>query len=150
MIGRYIRAFFTTLRLTIRGETAVPPLKHPQLHDWARHTVEIVDSLTMLADRSGLDKAQREQRPFLIDKRTMTLETAVQTLRHHAAREYPYLLKHYTPHSPLTIQAINLNDQYLATRLLELEGIPPDMKAGFTRLLDHLRAIPAVHAVNEG
>jgi hypothetical protein len=144
MIGRYVRAFFTALRMTLRGESAAPPLKHPELHEWSRQTIGLLDAVQSAAERSGLLQGKPEQRTVIIDKRSMSLEAALQVIRHHAAREYPYLLKHYTPDSLLAIQATNLNDRYLALRLQEMDGLSLEMQALLGRLNDHLNSIPAV------
>ncbi|MCL4250679.1 MAG: hypothetical protein KJ065_21190, partial [Anaerolineae bacterium] len=58
--------------------------------------------------------------------------------------DYPYLLKHLNQYSLMTIRATNLNDQYLAQRLVELEGVPPAVSALLSQLSDHLQAFPTV------
>jgi hypothetical protein len=142
-LTRYIRAFFKALSLTLQGKTLTEPmLKQPRIHAWARETVHKVDAISTAADASGLNAEQRKTLRLTIDKREMALETALQAIRHHAAAEYPYLLKHYNQYSLMTLQATNLNDQYLALRLSEWEALPAAVQALLMQLHDHLQALP--------
>lgn len=143
MILRYVRAFWKALRLTLRGETiSDSPVHQPRLREWMRESVRAVDGVRAAQDRAGTTLEQRKEIMLHIDKRDLRMETALQTIRHHLTVEYPYLLKQYTRFSVMTIQASNLNDQYLATRFAELETLPSSVRDALVALRDHLAAIP--------
>lgn len=144
MIARYVRAFFKALRLTLAGETIAPPTRYPALDTWAAQTVMLVDETLAAADNAGFRAAQRGEFRLTIDKRAVTLESGLQTIRHHAAREYPYLLKNFTPYSLMTLQATNLNDRYTMLRFADETALPPSLRDALARLRDHLDAVPSV------
>ena len=51
------------------------------------------------------------------DKRDVSMKTILATVKYHAEREYPYLIVQNDQYSPMTLQAINLNDRYLIMQL---------------------------------
>ncbi len=143
MIQRYVRAFWKALRMTLRGETiAGTSLRQPRLHEWLRAGVRCVDAVHAAQDRTGIALEERRALTLRIDKRDISLETTLQTIRHHLTTEYPYMLKHYTRFSVMAIQASNLNDQYLATRFAEADILPSSVRDALATLRDHLAAIP--------
>jgi hypothetical protein len=149
-ITRYVRAFFKALSLTLQGKTiSAPPLQQPRIHAWMRETVRQVDAVSAAADGNGLSGEQRRMLKLTIDKREMALETALQSIRHHAAVEYPYLFKHYNQYSLMTLQATNLNDQYLALRLSEWEALPAPVRDLLAQLRDHLQALPPAEPIEK-
>ncbi|MDX2138278.1 MAG: hypothetical protein SF123_09300 [Chloroflexota bacterium] len=149
-ITRYVRAFVKALSLTLQGKTiSQPPLKQPRIHAWARETVQKVAAISAAADANGLNAEQRKTLTLTIDKREMALETALQAIRHHAGAEYPYLLKHYNQYSLMTLQATNLNDQYLALRLSEWDALPAPVRALLGQLHAHLQALPPEEPVGD-
>jgi hypothetical protein len=144
MMARYIRAFFKALHLTLAGETIAPPARYPTLDAWAARTVTLVDETLIAADSAGFGAAQRSEFRITLDKRAVTLESGLQTIRHHAAREYPYLLKNFTPYSLMTLQATNLNDRYTMLRFADETALPAPLRDSLARLRDHLDALPSV------
>jgi hypothetical protein len=42
----------------------------------------------------------------------------------------------------MTVQAINLNDQYLVLKLLDVESLPAEMREHVQKLRDHLATLP--------
>ncbi len=147
-IQRYLRAFVRAFMLTLRGETAPPP-RHSALHAWTRGTVKLLDQIDAQADRAGIDRLRREQMRLKVDGREIAFEAALRTIRHHAAVEYPYLLKHYNRYSLLTLQATNLNDRYLAQRFATWEDTPPALRAALAALERHLQDAPIVEERTE-
>ena len=145
ILTRYIRAFIVALRLTLRGQQP-PGLRHPELYAWIKQMALLVDAVYAAADQNGLDKKARETTMVKLDGRSMSLETAFQTLRYHAAEEYPSLLRN-SPESRHNLSAIyagNMNDRYW---LMTLQAEPalqnPAVHASLTQLGAHLDAIPS-------
>ena len=140
---RYVRAFWKALLLTLRGQQIEStPLRQPQIHAWMREGVKLVDAVRTAQERAGTTLEERKAFTLRIDKRDVALDTALQTIRHHLTTEYAYLLKNYTKHSVMTIQASNLNDQYLATRFAEADAVIGGVRTALVALRDHLAAIP--------
>lgn len=147
MIGRYLRAFVKALQLTLSGKQVTPTVRYPALQEWAARTVVLVDEALAAADSAGVGATQPSAFRLTIDKRAITMESALQTIRHHAAREYPYLLKDFTPYSLMTLQATNLNDRYVVLRLAEESALPALLREQLAQLRDHLDTIPSVQEV---
>ncbi len=141
-ILRYVRAFFLTIKMILRGE-ALALTPEQTLMAWTQHTLERVDQVVSAADSQGLDQPARQAFTLHIDKRDISLEMALSVIRHHAAEEYPYLLQNPTPHHLTALQASNLNDGYWLARFQEAEklaGTP--VGAAISVLKTHLEAIP--------
>ncbi|MCC6616915.1 MAG: hypothetical protein IT320_25815 [Anaerolineae bacterium] len=141
-ITRYTRAFFKAVAMTLRGEKP-PAIPYPAVQQWAATTLTLIDRIVGQADASGLTQPNRQRLTLTIDKREIDIDKALQIVRQHAASEYPYLLKHANQYSLMTIQATNLNDQYLVQRLVELEGMPQEVTALLSQLSAHLQALPS-------
>jgi hypothetical protein len=140
---RYVHAFWKALLLTLRGQKIdSAPLHQPQIHAWMREGVRLVDAVRTAQVRAGTALDERKAIALHIDRRDVALDTALQGIRHHLATEYPYLLKHYTKFSIMTIQASNLNDQYLATRFAATDMLTAGVRTALEALRDHLAAIP--------
>jgi hypothetical protein len=145
ILTRYIRAFIVTLRLTLRGQQP-PGLRHPELYAWIKQMLLLVDAVYSAADQNGLDKKVREATTVKLDGRSMSLETAFQTLRYHAGEEYLSLLRNSTNsrHNLSAIYAGNMNDRYW---LMTLQAEPslqnPAVHAALVQLSTHLDSIPA-------
>ena len=131
---RYIRAFFTALRMTIRGEKVILPYK--RLHDWlteaekhsaaALEAVEAADQITVK-----------------VDGREQDVQTILKAVHYHVAEEYPYLLDNLTEHSITAIYASNMNDQYALARLTEDATLSQAAtQQVIERLNQHLHNIP--------
>ncbi|GAB4522575.1 MAG: hypothetical protein OHK0046_35300 [Anaerolineae bacterium] len=137
---RYIRAFFTALRITIRGEQ---PSGFVQLVRWIEATPEMVKAVYTAAEAQGLNKAHRQALVTVVDGRDTGLQTALAAVEYHARQEYPYLLKNLTEHAITAIYATNLNDQYAVQRfaqLPELVGTPAGQ--ALAALEKHLTSLP--------
>ncbi len=139
-IRRYVRAFVLALRFTLRGEK--PPLlqvreQHPQLAAWWTQTVSLISAIERTADsnHTSLDSIK-----IHADRRDQSAATILATIRFHAERDYPYLLVHDTQYGQMTLQATNLNDRYLVTKLLD--ALDPALKASVEALSDHLALLP--------
>ncbi len=119
-IRKYARAFGLALRFTLRGEQ--PPLlrvrtQYPQLAAWWTETIKQVSAVERAADAAGIDAAARAALMVHVDKRDLSMTTILSTIRYHAEHEYPYLLAHSDEFNAVTLQAINLNDRFLAWKL---------------------------------
>jgi hypothetical protein len=135
---RYVRAFMTALRMTMRGETFKP--RYPTLTNWTTRTVVLVDAALSASNANGLDLAARKALMLHIDRRDVSMESILGTVRHHAAAEYPYLLRRDPGHALLAIRASNLNDSYRIERLCEQTSGP--VRTALEVLGQHLNAIP--------
>jgi hypothetical protein len=148
MIGRYIRAFFTALRLTLRGQhtpAQAAAARYPRLLAWSRETTRLIDGLIAAADQGGYDEAARKATERMVEGRLLSLHTALLTARFHADREYPHLLRHEGKYALLAIQASNLNDRFYLMQLTDeakaRPGLPPSIAAMLEALTAHLAAI---------
>ena len=148
-VGRYVRAFFKALKLTLTGRQISQPFRHPALQDWVRQTTTLVSEIVSRAEAEGYNAAQRAEIQVIIDKRTVTLESALQVIKHHAEREYPYLLKRFDQYSLMTLQATNLNDRYMVLRFTSESTLPSTIQAKLAELRDHLDAIPSLEDTNK-
>mgnify|MGYP001286589246 CR=1 FL=1 len=144
-VSRYVRAFVRALAVTLRGEKPPSP-RHPSLYDWARQTIRLLDQIVTAAEQAGLDRDQRQTMRLKVDGRDINLEAALRALRHHAAVEYPYLLKHYNRYSLITLQATNLNDHHLAQRLAAWDALPSEVCRLLADLESHLQNLPQVES----
>ena len=108
-----------------------------------QEAARLVDVVYATADTVGMDKAARQAVILHIEKRDISAETILATIRHHAAREYFYLLRDSTPHSLAAIYANNVNDRFLAQHLQGTEALQtPQLQAALLTLTRHLEAIP--------
>jgi hypothetical protein len=142
-IRRYLDAFFTALRMTIRGEKPQPPPRHAGLDAWLREGLRLVDAVYYTADSAGLRRERRREISLRIDGRAMPLETVLATLRFHLGQEYPSLLREPGQHNLTAIRAGCLNDRYWVSKIqaeasLQQGGIP----AALGQLATHLEAFP--------
>jgi hypothetical protein len=139
---RYIRAFWLALKMTLRGETIQPRPKSP-LALWVGEAGRLIEAVYAAADAQGLNREARQQLVMRIDKRDLTVETALTGIRHHVMTEYPYLLRNRTSYTVAAIHATNLNDRYLVQRIAELEALPTgQFQESLGRLKKHLETIP--------
>ena len=98
----------------------------------------LVDAVEREAAAQNLDPAK-----LLIhaDKRDVSMKTILAAVKYHAEREYPYLIVQNDPYSPMTLQAINLNDRYLITELMKKTDAK--VKESIEILSNHLGALPS-------
>jgi hypothetical protein len=140
MIWRYFRAFVVALRMTLRGETFTP--QYPELTTWVEETTRLVDAVYQAADGNGLRKPERDSFILHLDKRDISMETILATVRHHSTQEYTRLMRDKTRHTFVAIHASNLNDRFRVAELGEkVESLP--VKAAIMALSHHLEAIPS-------
>ena len=137
---RYLRAFVLALRFTLRGEQ--PPLlqvreRQPELVAWWECTLQLVGEVERAAAAQGVDGAK-----IMIhaDKRDVSMNTILATVKYHAEREYPYLIVQNDQYSPMTLQAINLNDRYLIMKLVN--AVDGNLKGSVEALNAHLGELP--------
>lgn len=145
---RYIRAFFTALGMTLRGEKPPEP-RHPTFVSWTREMVIKVDMVKAALEKAGIDATARKAITLKLDGRTLDLETIVGTLHYHAAQEYPSLLRSGARHSLMAVQATGINDLYWLQRLLEEPKLQqPAVQTALQNLAAHLEAIPPIQPAN--
>lgn len=144
-VGRYVRAFFGALRLTIRGE--LPPglrvhQQYPELSAWWAGTIAGVDAVIAAADAHGFDKARRESLVLHIEKRDVSMATILAGVRFHAEKEFPHLMRVEGNYNALAIYATNMNDRYLVLRLGQAEELPAAVREAVEGLAAHLENAP--------
>jgi len=150
-IGHYWRALITALRMTARGETplALEDRSYPRLSAWCRQTVSLIDALALTADQRGLDAAGRQTLMLHIEGRDVSLALMLAAVRHHAAEEFPHLLRSREPHAVLAIQAANHNDRFLLLRFSESDRLPAEVSAALAQIEQHLGSIPDEKRISE-
>lgn len=140
-VSRYVRAFITALRMTIRGQQP-PGLKHPELYAWIKQMALLVAEFAAAVDQAGLDK----QNTFVrLDGRRLSLDRVLQIFQYHAAQEYPSLLATSGGRrfNIGAIHATNMNDRFWLSLLRDESSLQnPAVQAALARLTDHLEAIP--------
>ncbi len=144
-IRKYARAFGLALGFTLRGEQ--PPLlrvrmQYPQLAAWWTETIRLVSAVERAADTAGIDAAARATLMVHVDKRDLSMTIILATIRYHAEHEYPYLLAHNDEFNAVTLQAINLNDRFLARQLSDVVAAP--LKPSVEALVAQLDTLPSV------
>ncbi|MCA0455251.1 MAG: hypothetical protein LCI00_14845 [Chloroflexi bacterium] len=150
ILGRYLRAFWGALRLTLRGETYRPPIPQSPIAGWVAGYAERIKAVIQAADQNGLDSAARKQIKLRLDGRQMSLETTLLTLQFHANEEYASLLRQGTSQRVLnTVYATNINDHYWVITVAALPDMQkPSLQAPLQALEAHLGAIPKVELPN--
>ena len=140
---RYLRAFLGALRMTIRGEKIAVPVDAP-LTAWIKQYSILVDGVLRTANQNGIDQSTRKQVKLKLDGRPMSLETALMTLKFHAAEEYPSLVRQGTGRGVQnTLYATNMNDRYWISRMVEAPELQnPLLQNALSALDAHLDAIP--------
>jgi hypothetical protein len=131
---RYIRAFFTALRMTIQGERVILPYK--RLRDWLTEA-EKHSAAALKAVQTA------DQIKVKVDGREQDAQTILKAVHYHVVEEYPYLLDNLTEHSITAIYANNMNDQYAIARLTEDATFSQAAaRQAIEQLNQHLHAIP--------
>lgn len=152
-IQKYIRAFFTALIMTLRGQT--PPTsasKYPELDAWIRQGGEIVEQALRITNVAGLNQEARLAIRLTIEGRETSMEAILGGVRFHLVQEYHYLLQNETNHSLTAIYANNLNDQFRLVRLNE--ALKAESQPKYTEIINelvllekHLESIPASNTI---
>ena len=145
MLSRYFRAFRGALQMTLQGKRYVAPTTPPSpLTAWISQYAALVDGVLRAANLNGVDQATRKNVRLRLDGRQMNLETALMTLKFHAAEEYPSLVRAGTGRGVhATLYATNLNDRYWISRMVESPELQkPDVQKALAALDAHLDAIP--------
>ncbi len=134
---RNIKLFFKALWLTLKGEKP-PELPHQDLRDWIQAGVPIAQNTLEILNTTN-------EITVKVDGRNQSATVIVKGIVYHLTQEYPYLLKHLTEHSALTIHATNMNDQYALQRLLESSEMVPNtpLKKHLDELKKYLDQMPS-------
>ena len=139
---RYLRAFGSALRLTLRGER---PVLSPQaqLSEWMKRSVELADAALAAADAEGLDQEARRKRTLAAEGRRTNMETILMSVRFHALEEFPHLLSNFSQTSIAAIYATNVNDRFLISKLFDtLEA--GALREAVGKIASHLESIPSI------
>jgi hypothetical protein len=145
MLRRYFRAFRGALQMTLQGKSYVaPPPPTSPLTVWISQYAALVDNVLRVADQNGVDQATRKNVKLRLDGRQMNFETALMTLKFHAAQEYPSLVRAGSGRGVhATLYATNMNDRYWISRMVESPELQkPDVQKALSALDAHLDAIP--------
>ncbi len=131
---RYVRAFFTALKLTLTGDVPQPtPLEY-----WITVALQQLDTLQQVADQQNIDS---QQITVTVDRREQSMATLLDIVRFHLTEEYPIMLRHGTRDSLNLIYAANLDDHFRLTRL-EAALESTTLREAVLQLSNHLEAIP--------
>lgn len=138
---RHLRALVVTLRRALRGE----PPPHADLYAWMDGTLALVTAVEKAASAAGLETGAVRVR---VDGHDDSMALALSVIAYHARTEYPYALRHASPHALMMIQASNFNDQYRTERLLDAPDSAP-VRGPLAALHRHLGAFPAQNSHSE-
>lgn len=145
-IKRYIYAFFTALKLTLRGEAIQPAeQRYPQLTRWVQEGEARAKAALSAADAAGLSKEQRQTITLHLDMRDISMDVILESVRHNMTMEYPLLLDTHYDHTITTLYALNMNDQYRVGQLMQADAIAEydSVQRAVGWLHEHLLAIPS-------
>lgn len=146
---KYARAFVKTVQLMAKGEgIQESPVRYPKLQAWIDEGLRLVNAAIAVADQYGMDKIARETYTIPIRKRPMSMEVILTASQHNLGMEYPMLIQANLEHSLTTLYALNLDDQFRVTQLLESE-LPAPICAAIKKLAEHLVAIPPSNDLDE-
>ena len=148
---RYVQAFIETLKLTLQGNTLDAPTRYPRLSQWQQRGLELTQAVFATADANGLTQVRRQQLTLRVEGRDTSMQTILAAVEHNLSREYPLLMETLYDHHLTTLYAMNMNDQYRVSQLVE-SGIvqsEPTRQAVF-ELADHLRQIPPSNEATSG
>lgn len=146
---RYIRAFWTALKMTLRGERLSRP--YEPLWQWVEEGGKLAKSALQTADANGMPQPVRQQGRLKIEGRDMSMDVILSTVAYHMEQEYPHLLVSGSAHTLTAIYASNMNDQYYVRRLGDSNLIDnPDIQRAVKSLDDHLHAIPPSTEIDAG
>lgn len=137
---RYLRVFSRALHLTLRGESAhlaVLRKTHPELADWCLESIHKVEAVFQASRRANINP---ETVIVKVDGRDQTMMVILQTIHFHAEQEYAYLIRGGDRFSGMTLQAININDQFAVRRLIE--KLPIVLRTEIELLANHLDNLP--------
>lgn len=142
---RYIRAFFTALKLTVQGNAieVIPTTRYPKLQDWVKRGVDLTDTIYRVSTQNNMDEEARKNLILHLDGRDWSMELILSSVRYHMAMEYPSLLEAIIEHNITTLYALNFDDQYRVSQLAESERLPSDVQEEIQALANHLQAIPS-------
>jgi hypothetical protein len=139
-IQRYWKAFWKALRMTLRGEE-IESSPRDELLNWSRRTVELVREVLQAADQDGMDQSARQGIQIRADSREISMQTVLTGIEHHAAVEYPMLIRTLGEDSFALIQANNTDDQFRLSRLTEAEAARnAALQTALRKLEAHLRS----------
>jgi plasmid maintenance system killer protein len=134
------------LRLTLTGNAIQPvETRYPNLSQWIRRGRQLVVQALQTADSHQMDEIARQQFTITIDRRPMSMDVILRAVQHNMDMEYPMLMEARIEHNLTTLYAINVNDQYRVSRLLEADGLPDEIRIAVEALWHHLQNIPSSH-----
>lgn len=140
MFYSYKPRFFDAFRRAMTRPRNTP---YPNLSAWALRTRDLVRDVIAAANAAGVDEGIRRMLMVHLDRRDVSVETILATVRFHAAEEYPYLLGQALSHNVLAVYAANLNDRYAVLRLCEHEALQVEPLNGrLLALRQHLDDVP--------
>jgi acetyl esterase/lipase len=139
---RYLRAFASAVKLTLRGQKPVPSAQL-LLSEWMKRSAELVDAALAAADSEGLDQAARRKRTLTAEGRRTNMEAILASVRFHALEEFPHLLSNFSQTNVSAIYATNVNDRFLISKLFDaLET--GSLREAVGKIASHLESIPPI------
>ncbi len=144
MIIRMMRAFVRALRLTLRGEPApIAALRasQPAFSDWALRVIAACDAVDRAAHAARLST---DALIIHADGRDHTMTVILKGVRFHVSEEYPYMLRGGDRFAPLAVNASNLNDRFLVSRLRQ--HAPDALGVPLDTLSAALEALPSLNS----
>ncbi|MCA9912662.1 MAG: hypothetical protein KC496_04920 [Anaerolineae bacterium] len=140
---RYLRAFFKALQLTIQGKQFQPvDVQYPSLTQWIHEGRQLVNEAYKLAESNGWSEEKRQSLRLTLDRRDISMEVILGSVRHNLTMEYPKLLESRMQYNLTALYALNMNDQYRVAQLAQEEELPKNMLQSVQALADHLAQIP--------
>ena len=136
---RFLRAFATALRLTLRGQSLTPSHFLP-LEAWIAQGLSLLAAVNDLAAAESVDLNALQLK---LDGRPTSLERSLQMIRHNLVNEYPRLIRLDDPFSMTVVQSSNFNDQYRVSQFLAADiRFSDEFQDALAALNSHLLNLP--------
>ncbi len=135
---RYLHAFVTALKLSLRGETLQTPLEA-----WIDEAQRQLEEINRAAQSQQIDPAAFRLR---IDRREISMATILQTVEHHLREAYPRLLR--LSDGTTLLYAANLDDHFRVTRLEAALPAQSPLAEAVHALSLHLEAVPRAESAD--
>lgn len=140
---RYIRTFFTALKMTAQGEAITEtPTRYPNLQVWLQASQQKLDTVYKVAESAGLDKAKREAFTLQLDGRTWSMELILSSVKFHLEMEFPSLMSKEIDHNLTTLYALHFDDKYRVAQLAQSDQLPTEVKHAVQAFSTQLNDIP--------
>ena len=138
---RFLRAFVTALRLTLRGQSLTPTHFLP-LETWIGQGLSLLKAVN---DRAAAERLDLDARQLKLDGRPTSLERSLQMIRHNLVNEYPRLIRLDDPFSLTVVQSSNFNDQYRISQFLAADILfSAEFQQTLAALNTHLLDLPQI------